>query len=352
MALIGLIDLDEPLDARADAALHRALREGGVTRVIAPAEAAMLDCGDRVILVGATTLLDGALVSAMGDGSAATLACLPNEPDNAGYELIDGATRWAGWAALPGDMVAETAQELAPEWSLASTLVRRAVQQGALRIDAARAGALIALDRPDAVAAVDEARLRAAMQPRTGIAGQTLERIALFAARHLLGVEHGLRWTGVAGFVALTVFGAALAYGWLAPAAVALLLVTVAARIARGLALVAAKPLSWSDRATDAVALTGLAAATGWMWTWSGQWGVFPLAIVLAADTVMAAEDETALGEPLWWRADTPALTVMILIAALAGQPIAGLVIGTIHAAASFAVTRRRLRVQRDAIAT
>lgn len=347
MALIGLIDLDEPLDARADAALQRALREAGVTRTIATAEARALDPGDRVLLVGANTLLDGAMIAAMAAGPALTLACLPNEIDTAHYELIDGTTRWAGWAAMPGDMVAETAQGLAPEWSLASTLVRKAVQQGALRVDAGGQGTLIALDAPDAVAAIDRTRLRAAMRPRRGVAGRLVEKAALVVAERLLGFEHRLRWAGGAAGLLLAGYAAALGYGWLAPAAAALLLLIVSLRIVRGLAIVDGWPLPWLDRAADLLALAGLAGVAAWLWQLGGQWGVFPLAIVLTADTVMAAEDEADAQAPLWWRGDVPAYAAIMLCGALAGQPIAALVAATAYASASFAVARRRLRAQR-----
>jgi hypothetical protein len=94
VALIGLIDLDEPLEPRAEAALHRALREAGVSRIASPDDAAKLDRGDRVLLIGADTLLDGTMISAMADSTAEMLACVPNEADTVRYELIDGATRW------------------------------------------------------------------------------------------------------------------------------------------------------------------------------------------------------------------------------------------------------------------
>ncbi|CAM3183646.1 hypothetical protein SPAN111604_08905 [Sphingomonas antarctica] len=352
MALIGLIDLEDPLDARAEAALHRALREAGVTRIATPGEAAKFDRGDRVLLVGADTLIDSAMIAAMAEGPTSTLACLPNEVDTSHYELIDGATRWAGWAALPGDMVAETAQTLDPDWSLALTLVRRAVQHGALRVDAGRAGALIDLSAGDAVAAIDEARLRTAMRPKAGICGRIVERAALFIADTLLGVEHNLRWIGGATAALLGGFGAALAYGWIAPAAVSFILLTISTRAWRGLTLVAGRPLPWLDHAVDAAALAGLAAATGWAWTSSGQWGVVPLAIVLAADTAMAAEDEADAAAPLWWRGDPPAYAAILLAGSLAGHLVPALVAATVYASASFAVARRRLRVQRLSIET
>ncbi len=344
MALIGLIDLDEPPDARAGAALQRALREAGVTRTITTADARAVDPNDRVLLIGAETLLDGAMIAAMAEGSGATLACLPNELDTARYELIDGTTRWAGWAALPGDLVGETAQGLAPEWSLASTLVRKAVQQGALRVDAGRQGALIALDAPDALVAADEARLRAAMRPRRGIAGRLVETAALFVATALLPVDPRLRWAGGAAGVLSAGFAAALGYGWLAPAAAALILLTMALRVVRGLAEVDGRPLRWTDRVADGLALAGLAGAVGWLWQASGQWGVFALAIVLAAATAMAAEDEADAGAPLWWRGDAPAYAAIIGLGSVADVPVAALAACAIYASASLAVARRRLR--------
>ena len=346
MALIGLIDLDEPLEGRAEAALHRALREAGVSRVVGPDDGARLDRGDRVLLIGADTLLDSAMITAMAEGVTATLACLPNELDTARYELIDGTTRWAGWAALPGDVVAETAQGLAPEWSLSSTLVRRAVQAGALRVDAARPGALIPLDAPDAVAAIDLGRLRAAMRPRSGVSGRIIEHAALLVATELLPVTHNVRWAAGATALGVAAYGGSLAYGWLAPAALSLILIVVAARVWRGLAAVAGRPLPWLNRASDALAIIGLAVATYWTWTWSDQWGVIALAVVLAADTVMASEDEESLGEPLKWRADAPAYATLFMTGALVGQPIPALVAATAYASISFAVVRRRLRAK------
>jgi hypothetical protein len=350
VALIGLIELEEPLEPRAEAALQRALREGGVSRVLTPAEARSIDGNDRVLLIGADTLLDGPLIAAMAEANATTLACLPNELDTARYELIDATTRWAGWAALPGDLVAETAQGLAAEWSLASTLVRRAVQHGALRVDAGRPGALIALDAPNAVAAIDEARLRAAMRPRRGISGRSVERSALFVAERLLGVENKLRWTGAAAGVLTAGYAAALGYGWLGLAAALLILLSITLRIVRGLGAVEGRPQRWTNRAADGLALAGLAGVTAWLWHSSGQWGVAPLAIVLAADTVMASEDE--IDDPLWWRGDAPAYAAIMLFGSLVAQPVAALVAATVYASASFAVARRKLRAQRLAIGT
>ena len=64
---------------------------------------------------------------------------VPDDADHAGFERIDAAVRWGGLLLIDGARLRRTAARLG-EWDLESTLLRRAVQDGAARIGAFEEG--------------------------------------------------------------------------------------------------------------------------------------------------------------------------------------------------------------------
>ena len=93
---------------------------------------------ETVLLIAEACLPEVGLLRAMTAAHVPVLATLPDTADHAQFERIDADQRWAGVALLDGRRVAETAAMIGA-WDPVSTLMRRAVQGGAGRIDAVRA---------------------------------------------------------------------------------------------------------------------------------------------------------------------------------------------------------------------
>ena len=64
---------------------------------------------------------------------------MPDDEQHQAYERIDAGSRWAGVAMADARLLGSTAAMLG-DWDLQSTLLRRAIQEGAPRIPAADGG--------------------------------------------------------------------------------------------------------------------------------------------------------------------------------------------------------------------
>jgi hypothetical protein len=97
------------------------------------------DAADRIhpdeqLLVFASGIVaDKALVSLLAGQTVSTLMTLPDSAENANFERIDAADRWAGLALIDGKLLREIVAMLG-DWTLASTLLRSALQAGAARL--------------------------------------------------------------------------------------------------------------------------------------------------------------------------------------------------------------------------
>ena len=91
---------------------------------------------------------------------------VPDDADQPRFERIDAAARWGGMLLIDGARLRRTAAMLG-EWDLESTLLRRAVQDGAARIGAYEEGDAPLRDRETAaaLAPLDRAIAGAARAP-------------------------------------------------------------------------------------------------------------------------------------------------------------------------------------------
>lgn len=238
----------------------------------------------RVLLLGEGCLPDPRLVAQMMVAPIPSVATIGDGESLDSYERIDASTRWAGLAVLDIGRIADTAAMLG-DWDPVSTLLRRAVQEGAQRV-AAAAPPLLASDR----AAMADAERRLLLDARRGRTGWARRRIEGPLSDRLLPLllERGLAG-GVVGTVAagLALVGGAMAlFGWRWPPLAALLL--------SGPAMACANQLHalHGDRSTGRIrqrharlaglgtALAGLAIG---LTRQDGQWGWIVVAAATAA---------------------------------------------------------------------
>lgn len=138
-------------------AADRLSRETGIPVLLVadgPELTRRIEKDDRVLMLTAQMILPQHAMEALAAASAPALLVTPTEPATAHFERIDGRHVWAGGALLLGDTVLGTVDMLG-EWDLELTLLRRAVQQDAQRIelpaDLAVSGRLVRVDtRADA----------------------------------------------------------------------------------------------------------------------------------------------------------------------------------------------------------
>ena len=90
---------------------------------------------ERILLVADGAIAAQAALDALAAETGAALLTLPDSQDHAMFERIDAAQRWAGFALL-GKPALEATAAMLGDWDLSSTLLRRLVQGGAVRIDA------------------------------------------------------------------------------------------------------------------------------------------------------------------------------------------------------------------------
>lgn len=334
---------------RVPAALAQAvdrLRREGVRVEIARSVSDALDRfhpQEYIMLIadGAVTA-QGAVDALAAAGSPALLA-LPDVEDNADFERIDAADRWAGFALLDKPAFEATAQMLG-DWDLTSTLLRRLVQADAARISAIDPDSGPQLPRPllatgpATIGAIEAGLLRRA-QPDEGnwteyaphrlLAGPL---VPLLIARRIDQNHVALAAAALAWIAALL---AAFGLYW---AAVLLLpLAAVGASAARRMARIwsrTAPPPRLTDLGRHAGALAALlllgrtlAAEGGWGW-WTitamapaGLCGIAALSPIVAALRGQAAPRWLADADALSWTA--PLLAVLggwrWMAAALAG---------------------------------
>jgi hypothetical protein len=252
----------------------------------------------RVLLVADGALPDRALIDRLSQATVPTLAALPDTPAFAAFERIDADMRWAGVAVLDGRRVSEAAAMLG-EWDPVSTMMRRAVQEGAARIETPQPPLLA--DRVEALAQAEAGLVATSREAPIGWADRFIVLplvdvgLPLFFAR---GIEPV--WPAITALL-LTAMGATaalLGYRW--PALLLLLAGVPIARMATRLATVQARALPFARWLRGAIpaglAIGAIGLGFGLMAT-TRQWGW----LLVAGGTIGAFSGLAAQRRLLGW---------------------------------------------------
>jgi len=263
------------------------------------------EAGSTILLLGDGIAPSSELVSAVADESEPVIATVPDDEVHESFERIDGGTRWAGVALVDAKTLGSTAAILG-DWDLQSTLLRRTLQDGALRWHAVEhGGEPLLVERAEQLEHFQRKLIAGSREARRDWASRfVLHPIEDLATHWLMQTRARPAWL-VWSALALTLGGAvSFSRGWLGVGLVLLVISAPLDIVANRLAAIRLKPLP--KRAIGRALLwpaAGLALlALGWWESRHGHgWGAL-LAAVAAGAFAEAARLEGKAGLPgeLW----------------------------------------------------
>ena len=185
------------------------------------------EAGSMILLVGDGIVSDAELVANIAEQPESAVAIVPDDEAHEQFERIDAQSRWAGVAVVDSRLLGSTAAMLG-DWDLQSTLLRRAIQDGASRMPIASGTAEpLLVDRGEQLEGFQQ-RLIAESRgaPVDWVSQFLLPPIEEIGTRQLLETPVRPEWLLWAA-LALTLGGAlCFARGWLGAGLVLLILST------------------------------------------------------------------------------------------------------------------------------
>ena len=239
-----------------------------------------------ILLLGDGILPTPELIEQVAAEAEPAVATVADTPEHERFERIDAQARWSGVALVEGHLLASTAAMLG-DWDLQSTLLRRVIQEGAVRVALNEdTGTPLLVDAPDQLPDFERAMISASRGARRDFTSRLLlAPIEDFATAKLIETAVRPLWL-VWAAVALTIAaGAAFLKGWPAVAVGLLLLSAPLDLIAARLAVLRLRPLPTgllSQRLLWPAAGVALIALGSWRMTTSG-WGALATALSAAA---------------------------------------------------------------------
>src|SRR5690349_4819617 len=97
------------------------------------------EAGSAILLIGDGIAPPVDLVASFAQEAEAAVGIVPDDESHETFERIDAGSRWAGVAVVDAHLLGSTAAMLG-DWDLQSTLLRRAIQEGARRVQVAPEG--------------------------------------------------------------------------------------------------------------------------------------------------------------------------------------------------------------------
>src|SRR5205085_667585 len=124
------------------------------------------EAGSSILMIGDGIAPTADLVTALAEEPEAAVATVPDDESHEAFERIDAEARWAGVAVVNAQTLGSTAAMLG-DWDLQSTLLRRTIQDGALRVPIAPgSGEPLLVERPEQLDAFQRNLIAASRQGR------------------------------------------------------------------------------------------------------------------------------------------------------------------------------------------
>ena len=259
------------------------------------------EAGSMILMIGDAIAPPADLVARLAEEPEPAVATVPDDEAHAAFERIDGQTRWAGVAMVDAKTLGSTAAMLG-DWDLQSTLLRRALQDGAVRLPAVgEAAEPLLIERPEQLDGFQRRLIAGSTEARRDWASRyILPPVEDFVTHRLMETTVRPAWL-IWLALALTLAGAAaFSRGWLGAGLVLLLLSTPLDIIAERLAKIRLRPLpkQMMSRALLSPAAGITLLVLGW---WEARevsgWGAF-LAAIAAAAFAEATRLERPAGSP------------------------------------------------------
>lgn len=298
------------------------------------------EAGSMILLVGDGIAPSADLVAAIAEEPEPAVATVPDDDGHERFERIDARSRWAGVALVDARLLGSTAAMLG-DWDLQSTLLRRALQDGAVRIPVGEAaGEPLLVERAEDL---DDFQRRLFVASRAArpdwVSRYLLPPVEELATAQLMETAVRPPWLMWAA-LALTLAGAAcFARGWLGAGLILLILSMPLDLIATRLATLRLRPLPvrmMSRLALWPAAGFALLVLGWWEMRHNTGWGALVTALAAGAFAEAARIERTAIPENELWLISRRSAIVLAVPFALAGAWTSYLIGLLAYAAISF----------------
>ncbi|HEX8842605.1 MAG TPA: NTP transferase domain-containing protein [Sphingomicrobium sp.] len=241
------------------------------------------EAGSMILLVGDGIAAPADLLAQLAEDAEPVVITVPDDEMHAMFERIDGEARWAGVALVDARLLGSTAAMLG-DWDLQSTLLRRTIQDGALRVPiSASGGEPILAENEEDLQHFQQALIAGSRGSRADLASRfILPPVEDVLTMQLLETRLRPAWLMWAALAYTLGAAVAFAEGWLLTGLVLLLLSTPLDLVAGRLATLRLRPLPARMPSRLALWPAGAAAlfALGW-WEWRhvSGWGALIAAL-------------------------------------------------------------------------
>jgi hypothetical protein len=304
------------------------------------------EAGSMILLIADGLAPPTDLVLHLGEESEPAVAIVPDDEAHEAFERIDGNSRWAGVAIVDAHLLGSTAAMLG-DWDLQSTLLRRTIQEGARRLDAADCGGepLLA-DGADALAGFQRHLVDASRAGRTDwVSRYILPLVEDFATEQLMETAVRPVWLVWLALI-LTLAGAfCFSRGWLGAGLVLLVLSAPLDLAAARLSTIRMRPFParmWTRFALWPAGGLALFAIGLWEMRHGTGWGALATAAAACAFAEAARIEKTGMpaGDETWLFSRRNAIFAAIPFA-IGGVWTAYLLAILAYAAMSFFIVQR-----------
>jgi hypothetical protein len=244
------------------------------------------EAGSTILVIGDGIAPPAALVAQLAEDADATVATVPDDEAHAMFERIDDRSRWAGLAVIEGELLASTARMLG-DWDLQSTLLRRAIQEGAVRVPVSEGMVPVLAEESGQLAEFQRGLLAGSRVERDDAASRyILPPVEDWATEQLLDSQvrpEWLLWTAFGLTLAAVI---ALMSGLIGVGIGLLIVSTPLDLVAARLATIRLRPLParyWARRALWPLSGLALLALAWWEWGHVSGWGAMVTALSAAA---------------------------------------------------------------------
>jgi hypothetical protein len=304
------------------------------------------EAGSLILLIGDGIAPPIGLVDELAREPGSAVATVADDPEHETFERIDGETRWAGVALVDSQLLGSTAAMLG-DWDLQSTLLRRAIQEGARRVAASEAGGEpLLVNNADDLRDFQRHLVCASRGPRHDwVSRYVLPPIEDLATEQLMETPVRPAWL-MWSAAALIIAGAiCFTRGWLGAGLVLLLLSTPLDLIAARLATLRLRPMPqkmWSRLSLWPAGGLALLSIGLWEMRHGTGWGALVAAVAACAFGEAMRIEKAAMpaGGDLWLLSRRNAIFLAIPFA-LAGRWTAYLLAVLLYAALSFFIVQR-----------
>jgi hypothetical protein len=302
------------------------------------------EAGSMILLIGDGIAPSADLVASMAAEPEPAIGTVPDDEAHESFERIDAESRWAGVALVDAHLLGSTAAMLG-DWDLQSTLLRRALQEGALRVPATETGGEpLLVDKAEDLQDFQRKLLVSSRGIRPDwVSRYLLPPVEEFATENLMETRVRPIWLMWAA-LALTL-GAAFCFGrgWLGAGLAMLVASTPLDLIASRLATLRLKP--FPVRMLSRLALwpaAGLALLVlgWWEMRHNTGWGALVSAIAAGAFAEAARIERTSIPDGELWLVSRRSAIVLAIPFAFAGAWTSYLVGLMAYAAISFFIVQ------------